>query len=167
MTLRLFKYVTGTSASTDSTVTTAAAGSSPVQDQNAPANQTAPIKYQETVGSYVESLIKLIPGEVIVTYPVISALAQSLPDFYLNSSIGGLIAVLLTYGLRSIALTPEQRPQKRALIFSTAACVIWVYQQGGMILIPIGPDWRPAVSIVLIIFVLIAPKLVDRDLKPA
>lgn len=157
MSLKLYKYVV-VNADVNDPETTA---SGTTADAAAVVEGTT----HETVGSYVESLIKLIPGEVIITYPILKLLVASLPSFTIKESVSGLISVFLTIALRSFALGPNERPQVSALILSITACVIWIYQQGGSILFEIPIEWKSAIDIVLIVFILIGPRLVKREVR--
>lgn len=116
-----------------------------------------------SISEYTSNLIKLIPGEVMVSYPTLLFLANQLPIRDYKESISGALAVLLTFILRWFPLSNEVRPQKGAIFISALACIIWIYQQRGFIFFEVSEDWYPAVLMVLILFTIIAPRISPKE----
>jgi hypothetical protein len=132
------------------------------QFQSAPTPKTVDVPVP-SAQNYVERILKLIPGEVIVIYPVITTLLNAVPNRYFGTSLAGLIAVGLTCLLRARALPKSERPQPSAIFTSAVACLLWVYHEKGYIFLQIPEGWENMSTVVLIVFIIIAAPLIPGE----
>lgn len=80
----------------------------------------------EPPDSYLERLVKLVPSEVIVAYPVLKgAAAPKIIDWALPLTAWILLAVVIVLRWHATT-TPDRGPQWLAIVLSAISFVIWV-----------------------------------------
>lgn len=157
MSLRIYKDVK-IEADVNAVATPAALGTA--------SEGATPVVSKEDVPSwetYRENIIKLIPGEVIVSYPTFLFLFGQLPIPDLKETLAGIVSIGLTAFLRLRAIPQQSRPLEGSVLVSLIACVLWIYQQKGFIFIRVPDEWHPAVLAALVLFTIIAPHLSPKE----
>lgn len=137
----------------------------PAADGSASEGATPAISKEDVPSweTYRENIIKLIPGEVIVSYPTFLFLFGQLPISDLKETLAGLVSIGLTAFLRLKAIPKESRPLVGSVAVSLIACVLWIYQQKGFIFIRVPDEWHPAVLAALVLFTIVAPHLSPKE----
>lgn len=101
--------------------------------------------------TYVDRAVRLLPGEVLVFYPMSQSILASVPNEDIKHSSSALACLFITGWIRTKAIPEGSRPQPQVLGVSMLICLLWIYSMGGYLIwqIPEGytayPTWILAI----------------------
>lgn len=110
-----------------------------------------------------ENILKIVPAEVVVTYPTLHQILRPMENEWLQMSIAGLAALVMTIIIRRSLVPKKSRPEKSAIALSVACCILWIYTSGNYIFIEMPHSYIPIVNVMLVVLSVCAPFLVRPE----
>ena len=134
---------------------------------------------EDTPDSYLERLVKLVPSEVIVAYPMLKGSAPAdIASWAWPLTAWILLAVVIVLRWHATATT-DRGPQWLAILLSAMSFIIWVNVIDGSfgvsniasyLQVPLSDDWSPKPesqrflsSMALVLWTVIVPVLYKGD----